>query len=86
MISDLGLLTPAGMEYFYPIFKDMQNWLEEDYNDLFPDLPFPNKPRNHGEKTADEYRERLLEKNYTRVCQVSGSLLNFSYSVVATQF
>ncbi|KAI0526383.1 hypothetical protein F5B22DRAFT_632877 [Xylaria bambusicola] len=31
MISDLGLLTRVGQEYFYPIFKDMQNWSNESY-------------------------------------------------------
>ncbi|KAK5631920.1 hypothetical protein RRF57_007634 [Xylaria bambusicola] len=34
MISDLGLLTRVGQEYFYPIFKDMQNWSNECYGIL----------------------------------------------------
>lgn len=58
MISDLGLLTREGMEYFYPIFKDMRNWTNPDYKDEFPDLPFPDKPRCEG--AADEYRKRLV--------------------------
>ncbi|KAI1169632.1 hypothetical protein F4777DRAFT_592574 [Nemania sp. FL0916] len=33
MISDLGLLTREGMEFFYPIFKDMQNWTNDHYDD-----------------------------------------------------
>lgn len=65
MISDLGLLTREGMEYFYPIFKDMQNWSNNQYDDPFPTMPFTNKPK--GENAAATYRERLIEKEYTRV-------------------
>lgn len=59
MISDLGLLTREGMDFFYPIFKDMQNWMDIDYEDQFPQLPFPNKPK--GPHAADEYRRKLVE-------------------------
>ncbi|KAI1267389.1 hypothetical protein F5Y18DRAFT_416040 [Xylariaceae sp. FL1019] len=65
MISDLGLLTREGMEFFYPVFKDMQNWRNEKYKDPFPTQPFTNKPK--GQYAAANYRERLLEKKYTRV-------------------
>ncbi|KAI0440870.1 hypothetical protein F4803DRAFT_525742 [Xylaria telfairii] len=65
MVSDLGLLTREGMEYFYPIFKDMQNWSNEQYEDPFPTMPFTNKPK--GEDAASVYRERLIEKGYSRV-------------------
>ncbi|KAI0406583.1 hypothetical protein F4802DRAFT_595942 [Xylaria palmicola] len=64
MISDLGLLTREGMEYFYPIFKDMQNWTNDRYDDPFPTMPFTNKPK--GENAAAVYRERLIEKGYSR--------------------
>ncbi|KAJ2995896.1 hypothetical protein NUW58_g1148 [Xylaria curta] len=64
MVSDLGLLTRVGMEYFYPIFKDMQNWTNENYDDPFPTIPFTNKPK--GEDAASVYRERLIEKGYSR--------------------
>ncbi|KAI1096340.1 hypothetical protein F5B19DRAFT_435976 [Rostrohypoxylon terebratum] len=70
MISDLGLLTRSGMEYFYPVFKDMQNWMNPDYKDQFPQLPFPSKPK--GEHAADEYRKLLVEMGYTRVNQKEG--------------
>ncbi|KAI0816687.1 hypothetical protein GGR55DRAFT_674880 [Xylaria sp. FL0064] len=59
MISDLGLLTREGHEYFYAIFKDMQNWTNENYDDPFPTVPFTNKPK--GEDAAAIYRERLVE-------------------------
>ncbi|KAI0115850.1 hypothetical protein GGR51DRAFT_555725 [Nemania sp. FL0031] len=59
MISDLGLLTRDGMDYFYPIFKDMQNWSNDHYDDPFPTMPFTNKPK--GENAASVYRERLIK-------------------------
>ncbi|KAI1354599.1 hypothetical protein F5Y01DRAFT_311799 [Xylaria sp. FL0043] len=65
MISDLGLLTREGHEYFYAIFKDMQNWTNENYDDPFPTVPFTNKPK--GEDAAAIYRERLVEKGYSRI-------------------
>jgi hypothetical protein len=57
MIQDIGLLTGDGMEYFYPIFKDQQNFRNRDYNDVFPNLPFPDKPE--GPDAAVEYKRRL---------------------------
>ncbi|OTA95825.1 hypothetical protein M434DRAFT_9481 [Hypoxylon sp. CO27-5] len=59
MISDLGLLTREGMEFFYPIFKDMQNWMNEKYKDQFPLIPFPDKPK--GSHAAEEYQKKLVE-------------------------
>lgn len=47
------------MDYFFPIFKDMQNWTNEHYDDPFPTIPFTNKPK--GEGAAAIYRERLIE-------------------------
>ncbi|KAI1502663.1 hypothetical protein F5X99DRAFT_407739 [Biscogniauxia marginata] len=70
MISDLGLLTREGMDYFYPVFKDMQNWMNPDYDDPFPNLPFPEKPK--GIYAVDDYRQRLVAKGYTRVRQNRG--------------
>ncbi|KAK7754206.1 hypothetical protein SLS62_003783 [Diatrype stigma] len=64
MISDLGLLTRDGMEYFYPVFKDMQNWMDPGYEDEFPQLPFENKPK--GPHAKEEYRTRLVQANLTR--------------------
>lgn len=62
MVSDLGLLTREGMEYFYPIFKDMQNWTNDAYDDEFPTIPFTNKPK--GEEAAVVYRKRLIEVRF----------------------
>lgn len=59
MIGDLGLLTRDGMEYYYPIFKDMENWRTKHYKDPFPDVPFADKPR--GENAEESYRQKLLE-------------------------
>ncbi|KAI8963932.1 hypothetical protein F5Y11DRAFT_346006 [Daldinia sp. FL1419] len=70
MISDLGLLTREGMEFFYPVFKDMQNWMNPNYEDPFPQVPFPNKPK--GPRAADEYRDMLVKHGYTRVRQNKG--------------
>lgn len=61
MISDLGLLTRDGMEYFYPVFKDMQNWMNPEYEDEFPELPFPGKPK--GPHAQEQYRAKLLQVN-----------------------
>lgn len=68
MISDLGLLTREGMEFFYPIFKDMENWRTPKYIDPYPRVPFSNKPR--GENAASTYRQMLLD-----VCWPLGLLL-----------
>ncbi|KAB5523046.1 hypothetical protein GE09DRAFT_488912 [Coniochaeta sp. 2T2.1] len=71
MIGDLGLLTREGMEHFYPVFKDMQNWRTPGYNDPFPNVPFPNKPK--GEGAEEIYRQLLLDRGLTRVHQNGGT-------------
>jgi Uncharacterized alpha/beta hydrolase domain (DUF2235) len=71
MIGQLGLLTREGIENFYPIFKDMENWMNEDYDDPFPTIPFENKPQGKG--AADEYRKRLV-----KVCAIH---LQSSYGI-----
>ncbi|KAL7909526.1 hypothetical protein GGI35DRAFT_450146 [Trichoderma velutinum] len=73
MIGNLGLLTREGLEYFYPIFKDMENWNNDNYDDEFPGQPFPNKPK--GPNAAAVYRKRLEELGYTRVYQENGELI-----------
>ncbi|KAK6865709.1 hypothetical protein PG995_002237 [Apiospora arundinis] len=93
IITSLGLLTRVGMDYFYTIFKDNQNFSELrdehfffsagggmpyadnaqvnlEYEDPFPKLPFPDKPKGDG--AVDKYRDRLVELGYTRVCQNGG--------------
>lgn len=73
MVGKLGLLTREGIEHFYPIFKDMQNWENYDYEDPFPDVPFRNKPKG---ATADvEYRTRLEKMGLTRVYQNTNQLI-----------
>ncbi|OLN93968.1 hypothetical protein CCHL11_03477 [Colletotrichum chlorophyti] len=71
MIADLGLLTREGVEHFWPIFKDMENWMNHDYRDEFPTVPFDNKPK--GELAADQYRARLEKLGMTRVRQEDGN-------------
>lgn len=63
MIGKLGLLTREGIDHFYPIFKDMENWMNKDYDDPFPTTPFDNKPRGPG--AAKTYRERLEKVSST---------------------
>ncbi|QPH01596.1 hypothetical protein C2857_005799 [Epichloe festucae Fl1] len=73
MVGKLGLLTREGIEHFYPIFKDMQNWENYDYEDPFSDMPFRNKPKG---ATADvEYRTRLEKMGLTRVYQNTNQLI-----------
>lgn len=57
MIRDIGLLTREGMNEFYPIFKDQENFRNDDYKDIFPTIPFPDKPK--GDDAAHEYKRRL---------------------------
>lgn len=71
MIGSLGLLTREGMEFFYPVFKDMQNWQTKNYKDPYPGIPFDNKPM--GENAAEDYRRLLIEKGLTRVFEGGGS-------------
>ncbi|KAI6782154.1 uncharacterized protein J7T54_002391 [Emericellopsis cladophorae] len=73
MVSNLGLLTREGVERFYIIFTDMQHWQDDDYDDPYPTVPFPNKPK--GPHAAREYRARLEQMGYTRVCQADGRLI-----------
>jgi hypothetical protein len=57
MIRDIGLLTRKGMSSFYAIFKDQENFRNKGYHDIFPDVPFPDKPT--GPDAAHEYKRRL---------------------------
>jgi hypothetical protein len=57
MIQAIGLLTRSGMNDFYPIFKDFENFVNPHYHDNFPTVPFPNKPS--GPDAAREYKRRL---------------------------
>lgn len=70
MIRDIGLLTRSGMDNFYPIFKDQENFRNRNYHDIFPDIPFPKKPR--GPNAAEEYKRRLEQ-----VCSAQSMRLRF---------
>lgn len=58
------------MDYFYNVFSDLQHWLDDDYNDPFPNVPFPDKP--WGENADDEYRQRLEKLGLTSVKEANG--------------
>lgn len=73
MIGKLGLLTREGMDSFVPVFKDMQHWKDDGYQDAFPEMPFPDKPKGDG--AADVYRQKLEKMGLTRVTQASGELI-----------
>ncbi len=60
MIQDIGLLSREGMADFYAIFKDVENSRNKKYHDIFPTVPFPDKPPTGRHFIAD-YREMLLE-------------------------
>lgn len=70
IISDIGLLTREGMNDFYPIFKDQENFKNNRYHDIFPTIPFSNKPR--GEDAQAEYKRRLEKEGLTRVYDPDG--------------
>jgi len=76
IIRDIGLLTRRGMEYFYPIFKDQQNFKNEKYHDIFPDIPFKNKP--FGDDAAEDYKQRLERVCYCTLCISSIILKNLA--------
>ncbi|KAK0711137.1 hypothetical protein B0H67DRAFT_493268 [Lasiosphaeris hirsuta] len=81
MIANLGLLTRAGMEFFYPIFKDTQNWRTLDYEDPFPGTPFDSKPK--GEDAQPKYQQMLLERGLTRVYVEGGKEVPIRVKAVA---
>ncbi|KAJ5698870.1 hypothetical protein N7462_000875 [Penicillium macrosclerotiorum] len=67
LIIEIGLLTSRGMEYLYPIFKDIQNIQDPEYKDKFPGVPFHDKPFD-----ARGYRRRLEEESLTRLYDPDG--------------
>lgn len=80
LIGAIGLLTREGMEYFYPVLKDVENFTVKDYDDEFPEFPplekrWNDKKGEHenvkpvfGEHdTAIKYAKKLLEKKFTRM-------------------
>ena len=45
LIGQIGLLTKSGLSQFYEIFKDYENSENAEYQPLYPNVPFPQKPR-----------------------------------------
>ncbi|KAJ2906836.1 hypothetical protein MKZ38_010334 [Zalerion maritima] len=86
LIAGIGLLTREGLEYFYPILKDVENWKVKGYEkngDQFPQLPplgtedamrkgMNRKPVFGTEATGKDYARLLLEKNFTRMSEKGG--------------
>ena len=68
-INDVGLLTPKGLTFFYPIFEDWENQqkmlVPPPYKPSFPNYPFPG-PRPHMFPDPTEYRNKLVQLGYTR--------------------
>ncbi|KAI9824223.1 MAG: hypothetical protein M1832_002030 [Thelocarpon impressellum] len=61
LIGGLGVLTKAGMDDFYAIFKDYENAHDPDYRSPFPNVPFPDKPN----ALDPEYRLELSRRGLT---------------------
>ena len=68
-INDIGLLTPLGLTYFYPIFEDWENQQRmlkpPAYKSSFPNYPFP-EPRPHLYPDPTAYTQKLVQLGYTR--------------------
>jgi hypothetical protein len=68
MVSDLGILTMKGMNYFFPIFKDWENQIVPGYVSPFEE-PWPpgswpdltQKPKINDPKTGPVYIDFLLK-------------------------
>ncbi|RDL40581.1 uncharacterized protein BP5553_00560 [Venustampulla echinocandica] len=71
MIDNIGLLTRVGMDSFYAVFKDQENFKTPRHKDIFPTVPFPNKPR--GPHAGREYKKRLEKLDLTRVYDPDGT-------------
>src|SRR5262245_27764339 len=65
-INDVGLITPRGMRYFYPIFEDWENQLMPNYQTHFPDVPFPGpRPSFCDDQGQSAYVSRLQALGFT---------------------
>ena len=53
-IDCMGLLTPRGMEDFYPIFTDWENQNKRQYRSRWPTRPFPDRPNAANPAYAEE--------------------------------
>jgi hypothetical protein len=59
------------MNAFYPIFKDYENFLDPHYKDIFPTIPFPDKPKGPG--AANEYKRRLEQVSVKKTSKCDDS-------------
>jgi uncharacterized protein (DUF2235 family) len=65
-IDSVGLITPKGMNYFYPIFEDWENQVKPGYRSHFPDLPFKGpKPGLFKEADRKLYVQKLADQGLT---------------------
>lgn len=65
-INDVGLITPTGMQYFYPIFEDWENQQMPGYKSHFNNYPFPGpRPNLNDPNGQREYVGKLQQLGYT---------------------
>jgi len=65
-INDVGLITPLGMQYFYPIFEDWENQQMKNYQTHFKDVPFHSpRPNLNDREGKTQYVARLQQLGYT---------------------
>jgi len=62
------------MKDFFAIYKDSANRRNPDYHDIFPKIPFENKPT--GPESQNEYREMLVAAGLTRENDGNGERIN----------
>jgi len=64
LISDVGLLTKLGMEYFWGVFEDWKNQDIPEYKSEWFQNKFPNDGKVHF--TDPKYRQALMDNGLTR--------------------
>lgn len=65
-INDIGLITPLGMQYYYPIFEDWENQQMPNYKSHFNSYPFPSpRPNLYDANTKPLYVKKLQDLGFT---------------------
>jgi uncharacterized protein (DUF2235 family) len=65
-IDDIGLITPTGMQYYYPIFEDWENQQMPQYQTHFKNYPFPGpRPNLNDPNGREEYVKKLHDLGFT---------------------